>query len=50
MFEKIKIADTVDGTTLASYASKTVKVTAYAIQADGFTTAEDAWTTAGSSF
>lgn len=50
VFEKIKIADTVDGTTLASYASKTVKVTAYAIQADGFTTAEDAWTTAGSSF
>lgn len=35
---------------LGEYEDAEIKVTAYAIQADGFTTAEDAWTTAGSSF
>lgn len=35
---------------VASYNGKTIVVTAYAIQADGFTSAEAAWTAAGSSF
>lgn len=34
----------VTGDTLAGYNGKTVKVTAYAVQADGFTTASAAWT------
>lgn len=34
----------VTGDTLAGYNGKTVKVTAYAVQADGFTTASTAWT------
>lgn len=32
------------GADTASYASSTIKITAYAIQADGFTTASAAWT------
>ena len=36
VFEKIKIADSVNGTELASYKDKTIKVTAYAVQKDGF--------------
>lgn len=32
------------GADTASYASSTIKITAYAIQADGFTTANAAWT------
>ncbi len=41
VFEKFTIAD--DAVT-TDYASKTVKITAYAIQKDGFTTAAAAWT------
>ncbi len=49
VFENFKIkGDSVDNTTLAAYKGKTIVVTAYAIQADGFTTAEAAWTAAGS--
>lgn len=47
VFSTVKVATTVDNTTLATYANKTVKVTAYAIQADGFQTAAAAWTAAG---
>lgn len=35
----------VNGTTLDNYNNKTVKVTAYAVQADGFDSATAAWTT-----
>lgn len=46
VFEKIKIASTVDNTTLAGYANKTITVTAYAVQQDGFEgkTAAQIWT------
>lgn len=46
VFEKIKIASTVDNTTLAGYANKTITVTAYAVQKDGFEgkTASKIWT------
>ncbi len=49
VFEKIIIADTVDNATLASYANKTIEVTAYAVQADGFANkpADQIWTAAG---
>lgn len=48
VFEKIKVADTVDNTTLANYANKTITVTAYAVQKDGFDgqTAAQIWATA----
>lgn len=48
VFEKIKVADTVDNTTLAGYANKTITVTAYAVQKDGFDgqTAAQIWATA----
>lgn len=36
VFEKIVVATTVDNKTLANYANKTVVVTAYAVQKDGF--------------
>lgn len=36
VFEKIKVAGSVDNTTLAGYANKTITVTAYAVQKDGF--------------
>lgn len=47
VFEKIKVADTVDNTTLAGYANKTITVTAYAVQKDGFDgqTAAQIWAT-----
>lgn len=46
VFEKVKIAGTVDNTTLAGYANKTITVTAYAVQKDGFDgkTASEIWT------
>lgn len=47
VFSTVKVADTVDNATLATYKDKTVKVTAYAIQKDGFTTAKAAWDAAG---
>lgn len=43
VFDNFKILGTVDNATLAGYAGKTVKITAYAVQADGFTTAAAAW-------
>ena len=43
VFDNFKIKDDVDGTTLAGYEGKTVEVTAYAIQKDGFDTAQAAW-------
>ncbi len=47
VFENFEIKGDVSNETLASYANKTIVVTAYAIQADGFATAEAAWTAAG---
>lgn len=49
VFGTLTIADTVTNTVLAGYADKTITVTAYAIQADGFDgkTAADIWTAAG---
>lgn len=46
VFEKIKVAGTVDNTTLAGYANKTITVNAYAVQMDGFesSTAAQIWT------
>ena len=48
VFETIKIADSVNGTQLADYKGKTIKVTAYAVQKAGFEnkTATQIWTTA----
>lgn len=45
VFEAFTVSGTVDNTTLASYAGKTITVTAYAIQADGFSgkTASEIW-------
>lgn len=45
VFDTFTVADTVDNDTLANYAGKTIVVTAYAIQADGFEsmTATDIW-------
>lgn len=49
VFDNFTVAGTVDNTTLAAYENKTITVTAYAIQADGFEgkTASEIWTTAG---
>ena len=49
VFENFTVSGTVDNTTLADYANKTITVTAYAIQADGFTgkTATEIWAEAG---
>lgn len=44
VFDTFKIADDVNNTTLATYTGKTIKVTAYAVQKDGFNTAAEAWT------
>ena len=44
VFQGFTVDGSVTGTTLESYNSKTVKIIAYAVQADGFTTASDAWT------
>lgn len=43
VFEGFAIIDTINNTELAAYNGKTITVTAYAIQADGFDTAKDAW-------
>ena len=45
VFQGFTVDGSVNGTTLAYYNNKTVKVTAYAVQADGFDTASAAWTT-----
>ncbi len=47
VFESFKIKGEVENNTLATYAGKTIVVTAYAIQADGFDSAAAAWTAAG---
>lgn len=44
VFDGFKIDGNVDSDTLATYNGKTIVVTAYAIQADGFTAPEAAWT------
>lgn len=43
VFDNFTISGNVDNARLAAYKNKTITVTAYAIQADGFATAEDAW-------
>ena len=45
VFQGFTVDGSVTGTTLEDYNGKTVKIVAYAVQADGFTTASDAWTT-----
>lgn len=49
VFGTLTIADTVTNTVLADYANKTITVTAYAIQADGFDdkSAAEIWAAAG---
>lgn len=49
VFEKIAIDGSVDNDTLATYKDKTITVTAYAVQKDGFEgkTAAEIWTAAG---
>lgn len=49
VFEKIAIAGSVDNDMLAKYKDKTITVTAYAVQKDGFEgkAASEIWTTAG---
>lgn len=49
VFENFTINQTVTGEQLAAYANKTIKVTAYAIQADGFAgkTASEIWSATG---
>lgn len=49
VFEKFVIDDDVNNTTLANYNNKTITVTAYAVQADGFAdkTAAQIWGDAG---
>ncbi len=48
VFEKMVITDSVNGTGLAAYKDATIKVTAYAVQKDGFENkaASEIWTTA----
>lgn len=46
VFESFKIKGDVENDALAAYAGKTIKVIAYAVQADGFNTADAAWTAA----
>lgn len=46
VFESFKIKGDVENDALAAYAGKTIKVIAYAVQADGFSTADAAWTAA----
>ncbi len=47
VFTEFTVADDVDDTKLEEYANATIKVTAYAVQADGFADAAEAWTAAG---
>ncbi len=46
VFETFTVKGDVDETGLAPYADKTIVITAYAVQADGFETAASAWTAA----
>ena len=43
VFESFKVKDDVGNTTLKNYANAKITVTAYAVQADGFDNAADAW-------
>ena len=43
VFDSFKIKDDVANNTLADYAGKTIVVKGYAVQADGFDTAAEAW-------
>ncbi len=43
VFAEFAVSGTVDSDTLASYSDATIVVTAYAVQADGFTDAAAAW-------
>ena len=43
VFGTFKVSSAVDATVLAGYASKTIDITAYAVQAEGFGSATDAW-------
>ncbi len=43
VFETFKVSSAVNATTLAQYASKTIDITAYAVQAEGFADASAAW-------
>ena len=45
VFQGFTVDGSVNGTTLDNYNNNTVKVTAYAVQADGFDSATAAWTT-----
>ena len=44
VFQTFTIKGDVDNNTLANYQGETIKVTAYAVQADNFASAQDAWT------
>lgn len=46
VFNEFMISGAADANTLANYKGATIKVTAYAVQADGFATAAAAWTAA----
>ncbi len=46
VFESFKLADEIGDETLEAYANATIKIVAYAIQADGFADAAAAWTAA----
>ena len=50
VFESFKIKGSVDNATLAEYNNKTIKVEAYAVQAEGFNTAAAAWDSAPNSW
>ncbi len=50
VFENFMVKGDVSNETLAGYAGKTIVVTAYAVQADGFDTAAEAWTAAAANF
>ncbi len=46
VFESFSVKGDVDETALAMFADKTIAITAYAVQAEGFDTAAEAWTAA----
>lgn len=46
VFNTFEIADTITNDVLAGYEGKTIKVTAYAVQAEGFGTYDAAWASA----
>lgn len=47
VFTKFAVKSETNAKDLAKFTGKTIEVTAYAIQAEGFTSASDAWTKAG---